>query len=147
MKYRIATIAVALLVLIVLGLQLAFGAPATRPADHSTVFTVREHRSGRIAAEGLASSDNAVFGELLEYVNDPKSRNGFVSITTYVPSLVIESDVMRLNFLRDTVVVSTRASKGDGWRQYSRSMSAEDARIAMRVREWLHSKASEHGGD
>ncbi len=88
-----------------------------------------------------------MFGELLDDVNDPKSRNGFISISTYVPRLVVESDVMHLNFLRDSVVVSTRTSKGDRWHQYSRSLSDEDARIEMRVREWLQSKSSEHGGD
>lgn len=77
------------------------------------------------------------FDELLLYFREPGSTAGKGSLVSYVPALTVECDTIRMNFLGETVVVSTRASARETWSQRTRAMTADDERIRAILTERL----------
>lgn len=103
----------------------------------ATVFRVSEHNSGAEVRSASVSKGDPNFEELVHYIRDPAATEGERSLVSYVPALTVECDTIRINFLEETVVVSTRASAQESWSQRTRAMTADDEQARAILKERL----------
>lgn len=120
-----------------------FMLPAPPPMGPGTVCTVYEYKPGRRFQEipeiALAANDPP-FQAVMNYFNAPSTRSGWWSLVSYAPGLVVSTDTIKVNIHRQSIVVCTRDSADETWRQAVRSKTAEDFEIERVVR--AHLKAS-----
>ena len=117
--------------------------PTPPPAGPATVCTLYVNKSQGGSGTRTLAADDPLFAEVIDYLNTPSTRSGWwgvtSNLTSYVPGLVVRTDTIKLNFQETRVIVSTRQSPDDYWRQSVRSMNAKDLRIEAKLRKHLKS--------
>lgn len=67
--------------------------------------------------------------ELGQYLAEVTGSGGTLSIATYAPGLVIDSELISVNILKSAVVISKRTKDNQGFGQWVREKNAKDEAI------------------
>lgn len=123
---------------IVIGAVLWIGLTLMQPrpplADASTAFRVMDHHRAVQVVECNVAPGTPLAKQLKAYARDPRTSAGALSLNTYSPGLVIESDLLQVDIGETHVVVSTRAAVSDYWRRRVRPKGMKDAEVEQSVR-------------
>jgi hypothetical protein len=101
------------------------------------VLSLVDAQGGRMGSDVKVSSDAAIFKDVVAYLNSSGIEKGESTRSSYAPSLLIETDTIRVNIMGKQVVVSTRDSVESVWHQVVRSKSSDDLHIEGKVRAFL----------
>ena len=75
--------------------------------------------------------------ELAHYLTEVSSTGGTFSLTTFVPGVIIKSDLVEVNILESGVVISKRSHTSEGFTQWVREKNADDEAIERIARSLL----------
>ncbi len=78
--------------------------------------------------DGVVGPDDLAHAEVLAYLSDPRTRDGWFAPAGYVPDVRILLPDMTINLFENFVVVGTRRGDSGGW-QVSRRATEQDRRI------------------
>ena len=91
----------------------------------------------RDAARPLTLHDSG--RELAIYLSEATSSGGTASVGDHAPRVIIESDLVRVNILSNTVVISKRNRAAGSWSQWVRKKNADDEAIEQTAMAYLQS--------
>ncbi|MCA9274098.1 MAG: hypothetical protein KDA31_13760 [Phycisphaerales bacterium] len=90
-----------------------------------------------VEADLDASTDSG--RELAIYLSEATSSGGTASVGDHAPRVIIESDLVRVNILSNTVVISKRNRAAGSWSQWVRKKNADDEAIEQTAMAYLQS--------
>jgi len=112
--------------------------------DKTTIasWTLRVHSKGKLVSEHLLDPSNADDLAMCDSIESwlKKSDSGRLDLNSYAPSVVIESDLHKIQFGAKRVVISSRATKDKTWNQKSRPANDEDKNLRDRLTAFAQAK-------
>ena len=112
--------------------------------DNTTVasWTLRVHSKGKLVSEHLLDPSNGDDLAMRDSIESwlKKSDSGRLDLNSYAPSVVIESDLHKIQFGASRVIISSRDSKDKVWNQKSRSANDEDKKLRDRLTAFAQAK-------
>jgi hypothetical protein len=111
-------------------------------ADDSTVeeqkWTLQIHSKGNVDYERIldpSMTDDQILVQAIDSWSK-QSKSGELDLNSYAPSVVIESDLRRIDFRKTRVIISTRKSNDKSWNQTSRTATEADLKLREQLIEF-----------
>jgi hypothetical protein len=122
------------------------GRPSSPPANKSTKILVVEcDKVGEVVREVEVPVETAAHDQLVAYLNSASIADGSFTVASYVPALLIETETVRINFRKSSVIVSTRAVRDAAWHQVQRGKAQADVKVEGMLRALLDSLPAKDG--
>ncbi len=105
-------------------------------------WTLRIHSKGELVSEHVLDPSNADDRAMRDSIESwlKKSDSGRLDLNSYAPSVVIESDLHKIQFGVSRVIISSRATKDKTWNQKSRPANDEDKKLRDQLTAFAQAK-------
>ena len=116
--------------------------PAADADNSEGKWTLHIHSKGELVSEHVLDPSNANDRAMRDLIESwlKKSDSGRLDLNSYAPSIVIESDLHKIQFGASRVIISSRATKDKTWNQKSRPANDEDKKLRDQLTAFAQAK-------